>query len=381
VAKYNAMGIPLSRMNKIFLTHVHGDHMSDLTHIYCFGPAYDRKTPLYVWGPGRSGVPDPVHPAIIYEDGTAAFCGRLREAVRWHTESFSFQTTAFADDDWALVRPTWTCPHASPSAPPDLKDAYDLVPFELNWATEGSDNVAYQNPDTGVTITHFPVVHTRQGAIGYRLEWNSPNGVLSMIFTGDTKPTNYVVRQALGGVDVLIHEVTTSAADWVEKFVGIHPGDDGYEEAVREAQAVQDSSHTEQLAFGYLLKKIATCGKAPRLAVGTHFPASDDTVRAALADIGLQYAGDVALATDFFVINVSKARIRQRRAVASEYNGLPIDPAATSGKRFDPPKYNTTDENGRVVGDPYAQLDPDADVITQQEWRNGVVPACPAAAK
>jgi ribonuclease Z len=48
VAKYNAMGIPFSRMDKIFLSHLHGDHMDDLTHIYCFGPSLDRKSPLYV---------------------------------------------------------------------------------------------------------------------------------------------------------------------------------------------------------------------------------------------------------------------------------------------------------------------------------------------
>jgi len=52
---YSAMGISFGRMSKIFLNHLHGDHMGDLAHIYCFGPAFDRKSPLYVWGSGPSG--------------------------------------------------------------------------------------------------------------------------------------------------------------------------------------------------------------------------------------------------------------------------------------------------------------------------------------
>ena len=55
-------------MDRIFLTHLHGDHVSDVTHIYCFGPASDRLTPLYVWGPGPSVVPNPKPPHQLYDN-------------------------------------------------------------------------------------------------------------------------------------------------------------------------------------------------------------------------------------------------------------------------------------------------------------------------
>ncbi len=357
-AKYNAMGIPMSKMNKIFLTHLHGDHMSDLTHIYCFGPSYDRKSPLYVWGPTNSGLTytDPYRNEVRgpYEDGTRAYCENLRKALRWHTESFSFQSTAIV----GFMPPTqqdWGLPAAPiPVEDDDAADAYALIPIELDWKTEGG--TAYNNPSTGVKITHFPAVHCRQGSISYKLEWKG----LSMIFTGDTRPSYYVVDQATAGVDVLIHEITTSAEVWAENFVGIDPDNPAWELVVEDLQNVQDSSHTPQKAFGYILSQLEI---PPRLAVCTHFPATDDTVNAALSDIRLWYpAGEVTVATDFMVINVSKGGIQQRRAVVSNY-AWPNVPLPPSGTEYAVPKYNDG-----ASSDPLAQLDPDADVIPAEAY-------------
>ena len=364
MGKYNALGVPLSRMTKIFLTHLHGDHMSDLTHIYSFGPAYDRKIPLYVWGPTKSGVPDPVT-SVIYDDGTIAYCQQLREALRWHTESFSFQSTALVD----YVYPTWTVPGGTP---PQVKDAYDLVPFECDWTKEGFLAYQYNN----VKITSFPAVHTRQGSISYKLEWTiweervgqpAVPIVLSMIFTGDTKPNNYVVRAATNGVDVLIHEMTTSAEIWTQKFTGITSADGAiYTNAVAACQRVIDSSHTPEKALGYILHKLAV---PPRLAVGTHFPATDDTISEAFAGIRSWYpTGDVTVASDLMVINVIKAGIRVRRAVVSDYSWATLNKAIVEDpmSAFEVPKYNL---NG--VGNPYAQLDPKADVIPASIYNPG----------
>lgn len=367
VARYYAMGISLSRMDKIFLTHIHGDHMSDLTYIYCFGPSSDRKKPLYVWGPGRSGLtwtsPDGKEIYGPYEDGTADYCKYVREASRWHTESFSFETTAVVDDEFEA--PTWTCGDAAPSEQgwQSMKDGYDLVSFELNWRTEGG--VAYQNDHTGVTVTHFPAVHARQGSISYKLEWNG----FSMIFTGDTKPNYYLINQATSGVDVLIHEIASPPDVWVYKDTGLTP-DDGaaYTQAYNNLKNVQDSSHTPQKMFGYILSLL---DKPPRLAVGTHFAATDDVIRYALADIRSYYPkGDVSVATDLMVIDVTKKSIRQRRAVVSDFVWQPpLDPQIETAN-FDPPKYwkyyvdeNSVTHKDIKVGDPYAQLDPNADVI------------------
>jgi ribonuclease Z len=197
-SNYDAMLIGYGKMDKVFISHLHGDHMSDLTHIYCFGPSGDRKSPLYVWGPSPSGVRSPKFPYRLYDDGTNAYCRHLREAMRWHTESFSFQTTSYASYQ-PPTRQSWGLPvHPIPVGDDSRDEGYALVPIQLDWRKYGKvpgDNVAYNNPKTGVKITHFPVIHTRKGSIGYKLEWNG----LSMIYTSDTRPETHCIEQAKNG--------------------------------------------------------------------------------------------------------------------------------------------------------------------------------------
>ncbi len=78
-SNYNAMGVKWREMDKIFISHLHGDHMSDISYIYQGGPQADRKTPLFVFGPGPSGFvwpgPDAEHPYpygqhATFDDGT-----------------------------------------------------------------------------------------------------------------------------------------------------------------------------------------------------------------------------------------------------------------------------------------------------------------------
>ena len=51
-----ALGIPMDYIDKVFLTHLHGDHMGDLPAFYVYGPQNNRSKPLRVWGPGGGGT-------------------------------------------------------------------------------------------------------------------------------------------------------------------------------------------------------------------------------------------------------------------------------------------------------------------------------------
>ena len=328
-------------MDKVFLAHPHGDHMNDLTHIYWIGPSMDRKSPQFVWGPGPSGVKSPRPPRRLYDDGTRAMCAHLREALRWATESFSFQTTGYAGYD-TPAREGWVVPDKrGPVSDDPPTDAYALIPIELDWRKYGQregDNVAYRNPTTGVTITHFPVIHTRKGSMGYRLEWNG----LSMVYTSDTKPEHHSITQG-SGVDVFVHEMILPADYLTMKTMHLTSVGQVPEWALDAAITVQNSSHTPQGAYGYLLSEREI---PPRLAVATHFTVSDDTVGLAkssvlrhvpyitcnpphgeILDGGIDPEpghGTITWSTDLMVLRVFPNRILIQRGVVSDYTYQPF---------------------------------------------------------
>lgn len=294
-AKYGAMGISPARQAKVFLTHLHGDHTSDLITLYCFGPSLDRKFPLELYGP--SG-PTP-------DEGVAAWGSLLKQLMKWHELSFSFLPTGLIGKG----------------------DGYDINTHELPYMDVGG--VAYNA--NGVTITHFPAVHARDGAISYKLTWNG----LSMIFSGDTRPNNYMLAQGKD-VDVLIHEMVVPPETWASKNSGLKPGDPSWDQAVQIATEVQDSSHTPQRALGYILSQTR-----PRLGIATHFQVNSDTIDQAVHDVQSWYSGPFAIATDLLVATISKSDITLGQASVEDFAWYPpqivYPPDQLTPPKFDSP--------------------------------------------
>lgn len=298
VTKYTAMGIPPSRMTRVFITHLHADHMSDLVSLYCFGAAKDRQTPLHVYGP--SG---PILNGVEYKDeGTNAFCAALKALSKWHTEAMSFLPTGL----------------------PDGQDGYQLQAHELPYRLD--PGVAYKDND--VLITHFPAAHDRDGSISYKLEFNG----MKVVFSGDTKPTDWMLKHAKG-VDVLIHEMALSVNDWVNHESGLYPGDDDYDAAYQKLKEVQDNSHTPELALGETL-----AATKPKLGVITHCHFNQDTFITAVDRVRKMYQGPLAWAIDTTVLNLQPGRpIKQRQALIPS---AAWDVATKFYPKYALPKYN-----------------------------------------
>jgi len=362
-ANYAASVVGFRRMDKVFINHLHGDHMSDLIHIYTFGPSGDRKSPLYVFGQGLSGVESPTNSNIYYDDGVSNFCAHAREACRWHTESFSFQPTRYTNY-LAPTRLSWGLPvDPVPVSNDTYDDGYAMVPITLNWSNV---SVAYHNHDTRAKVTHYPVIHARKGSMGYMLEWTPPGATkpLTMIYSSDTKPETNSVNLACNGtngVDVFIHEMVIPPSVWAYKQMGLNAPPDPsdtkayafYQGTVAQLTTVEDSSHTPQGAFGYLLSQISP---PPRLTVATHFPVADDTVTSAFQSVqahctNIVFGRDIVWSFDQMVLRVFPDRVVQCRAVVSSFAFNP--PVQLSTNAMMTPKYN----DGQGNGDPYAQID------------------------
>ena len=143
------------------------------------------------------------------------------------------------------------------------------------------------------------------------------------------------------------------AFDWAAKNSDFEPGTPEFERAKTYAEMVQNSSHTPQGAFGYLLSKM---NPPPRLAVATHFQAADDTIASAMQSVRNHYpVGEITFASDLMVINVSATKIIQRRAVVSPYAFMPVSPLLS----VNDPKYWIWDDpvlKTKKLMDPYAQI-------------------------
>ena len=149
-------GVPIASVSRVFLTHLHSDHVVQLPDLFLTGwvGAAGRKVPLEVWGP----------------QGTADMMRALETA-------FAFDIHVRRDVDEKF------------SAEGIKARAHDV--------TEG-----VVLDEAGVKVTAFLVDHSPVApAFGYRVDYAGRSVVLS----GDTRPSDNLVKFA-AGTDVLIHE-------------------------------------------------------------------------------------------------------------------------------------------------------------------------------
>jgi ribonuclease Z len=259
ITNYNCLQVPMSRMNKIFITHLHLDHTSDLGWIYSFGPVVDRFVPLEIYGPT----------GMTPELGTKANIGDgLKALTKWNRDSFAA-----------------SCP---------VDDGYKLEIHELEYLK--NPGVAYEK--NGVKITHWPALHVIDGAISFKLEWNG----LSVVWSGDTQPNQYMIQNAKG-VDLLVHETAPSP----ERYSM------GQNMPLAVAKNVVKVSHTPAKALG----KIFQLTK-PRLGVTCHSPVDPQEYDGIIRDVHAHWDGPYQIGEDRMVFNVSKKNILIRKGALQD---------------------------------------------------------------
>ena len=150
------VGVPIGSISRLFLTHLHSDHVIQISDLLLTGWAGGgRTTPLEIWGP----------------DGTRAMMDHMQQA-------FAFDIHMRRDVDEKLDG-----------------NGIKVVSHDIK------QGVVFDGQ--GVKVTAFLVDHGLLiPAFGYRIDYRGRSVVLS----GDTRVSENLIRFAQG-VDVLVHEV------------------------------------------------------------------------------------------------------------------------------------------------------------------------------
>lgn len=247
-----------SKLDKVFASHLHVDHVGDFMAFHIGSWLSGRYTPLYLYGPSGSKP----------ELGTKAFVNGMKMGYAWD-----------------IATRTGALPDAGG----------EIVVHEFNYTQE--NEIVYQK--NGVTIRSWPAIHSLDGSVSFSLEWNG----LKYIFGGDTFPNKWYIEFAKNA-DVASHECFLPPKALAAYF--------GWD--LTQATYVSTRIHTEPQAFGKVMSQIK-----PRLAVGYHSVQSPENNAAIMDGVRKTYDGPLALARDLMVINVTKDLIKVRMASVDEY--------------------------------------------------------------
>ena len=240
------------KLDKIFVSHLHTDHIGDLASLWVAGWIGGRFTPLHVYGPSSSSP----------ELGTKVHVDHIRDAWAWDVTSRA-----------------GTLPDAGG----------EMVAHEFDFSKTA---VIYDK--NGVKVTTFPAIHIRDGSVSFRLDWNG----LSFVYGGDSVPNKWFLKEAKGA-DVVVHECFFTPEQWM-KIAGF---------PYKQAYWTTTIIHTPPEGFGKIMSEIK-----PRMAVAYHYWNHRDIEFEIFQGVRKTYDGPLTMSDDLTVINVTKDHIEVREA-------------------------------------------------------------------
>jgi len=268
LANLGALEIPFTQLNKVFISHLHVDHIGDLDAMFIGGWVSNRTVPLRIWGPSGKKP----------EHGTKYAVDRMREMFTW---------------DLTGRRGNM----------PSQGGHLETTEFDYS-----KSHVVYEQ--NGVKIRAWPAVHGIDGAVSYSLEWNGRK----FVYSGDTVPNKWFLAEA-EKADILIHECYLT----VQQFIELKNYDP------ERARIVATIIHTPPQLCGKIFSTLK-----PQMAVAYHtfndFNVTPDT----LAAIRETYDGPLTIADDLLVWNIDDDGVQVRTVIGND-EAFPAPPPEPAG--------------------------------------------------
>lgn len=170
-----AAGIPMKKLNRLFITHLHSDHIAGYPDIIFTPWVLERVTPLTVYGP--PGIKD------MTEHILKAYAADINERL------------------YGLE--------------PANTTGYTVKAYEIESGTVYTDSK--------ICIEAFPVNHGTLHAFAFKVK--TPHKTI--VISGDTAPTERIVKESQD-CDILIHEVysykglSKRPGNWQKYHLNVH---------------------------------------------------------------------------------------------------------------------------------------------------------------
>lgn len=264
-ANLSKLGPYWGKYNKIFLTHLHFDHIGDVGAIYVGGALAGRTTPLRIWGPSGSTP----------ELGTKAAMDHIEKTYLWDKLSRQGRISVTG-----------------------MK--MDVTQFDF-FKTQ----VVYN--ENGVVIKSWPAVHTIDGPVSYSLEWKG----LKVVYSGDTAPNKWFMANSRNA-DLIILNCMPSEENMLKFNIP------------QASRKVISKNHATSYVAGIMFRILK-----PRMAVCTHSLTDIRTLPIQIGNVRKTYHGPFIFAEDMLVFNIKKGRpIKVRKAVGGDMylNRIPLPP-------------------------------------------------------
>lgn len=198
-ARLAESGVKIDTVDWVLLSHMHIDHMSDLSAMiktmffHALARGEQRTAPLHIYGPGANGVTFPNSDVTQYP-----------------------ATSTWADAHYAMPNGVERYLHVFAKAIKGGEFHYDVHDLSPDFKSRHQAQKVFEKD--GIVVRSIPVHHGPAPAVAYRIEYKGK----SLVFSGDTNSQTDNMQVIGSGADLLIYDTAVMDQSDNPVFLALH---------------------------------------------------------------------------------------------------------------------------------------------------------------